>query len=140
MRAGAKPDNPLAAPMQIGILIRTFARPTIEARLDAVKDCRLDCVQRNVGCAGLRMMPDEIPPELVTRIRREADARRMTVASLEGTFNMSHPDADRRRAGLCRLRVMASVCQPLGTASWTMIATFPFCIPTGSGVRSCCTD
>ena len=102
--------------MQIGILMGTFARPTLEARLDAVKACGLDCVQLNMGCAGLPMMPDEIPPELVTRILREADARKITIASLEGTFNMSHPDADHRRAGLRRLRVLAAVCQPLGTS------------------------
>ena len=62
------------------------------------------------------MMPDEIPPELVTRIRREVDARGITIASLEGTFNMSHPDPNHRRAGLRRLRVLAAVCEPLGTS------------------------
>jgi sugar phosphate isomerase/epimerase len=116
LQAAEKPDNPPAAPMQIGILMGTFARPTLEARLDAVKACGLDCVQLNMGCAGLPMLPDKIPPELVTRIRREADARKITIASLEGTFNMSHPDADHRRAGLRRLRVMAAVCRPLGTS------------------------
>ena len=52
-----------------------------------------------MGCAGLPVMPDEIPPELVARIRREAAARGITIASVEGTFNMSHPDAEHRRAG-----------------------------------------
>ncbi|HUT88303.1 MAG TPA: sugar phosphate isomerase/epimerase family protein [Thermoguttaceae bacterium] len=84
--------------------------------MDAVKACGLDCVQLSMSCAGLPMMPDEIPPELVTRIRRETDARGITIASLEGTFNMSHPDAEHRRAGLRRLRVLAEVCQPLGTS------------------------
>ena len=69
-----------------------------------------------MSCAGLTMMPDEIPPGLVTRIRHETDARGITVASLEGTFNMSHPGADHRRDGLRRLRVLAAVCQPLGTS------------------------
>lgn len=109
-------DNPQGPLMQIGILMGTFARPTLEERLDAVKACELDCVQLSMGCAGLPMMPDEIPPELVTRIRREADDREITIASLEGTFNMSHPDADYRQAGLRRLRVLAEVCEPLGTS------------------------
>lgn len=102
--------------MQIGILMGTFARPTLEARFDAVKACGLDCVQLSMGCAGLPAMPDEIPPELVARIRREADTRGIEIASLEGTFNMSHPDAEHRRTGLRRLRVLAEVCQPLGTS------------------------
>jgi len=69
-----------------------------------------------MSCVGLPMMPEAIPPELVARIRREAEARGITIASLEGTFNMSHPDADHRRAGLRRLRVLAAVCRPLGTS------------------------
>ncbi len=102
--------------MQIGILMGTFARPTLQARLDAVKVCGLDCVQLSMGCAGLPAMPDEIPPELAARIRREADARGIAIASLEGTFNMSHPDAEQRQAGLRRLRVLAAACRPLGTS------------------------
>ena len=42
--------------------------------------------------------------------------RGITIASLEGTFNMSHPDAEHRRTGLRQLRVMAAVCDPLGTS------------------------
>jgi sugar phosphate isomerase/epimerase len=102
--------------MQIGILIKTFVRPELEARLDAVKACGLDCGQLSMDCAGLPAMPDEIAPELVARIRREADVRGITIASLEGTFNMSHPDVEQRRAGLRRLRVLAATCQPLGTS------------------------
>ena len=115
-QAAAEPDHPPAPLMQIGILMGTFGRPTFEARLDAVKACGLDCVQLNMGCAGLPMLPDAIPPELVTRIRHESDARGITIASLEGTFNMSHPDAEHRRTGLRRLGVLAAVCQPLGTS------------------------
>ncbi len=112
----AVPEDPPAVPMQIGILMGTFSRPTLAARLDAVKACGLDCVQLSMGCAGLPAMPDEIPPKLVTRIRRDVDAREITIASLEGTFNMSHPDPDYRRTGLRRLGVMAEVCRPLGTS------------------------
>jgi sugar phosphate isomerase/epimerase len=102
--------------MQIGILMKTFERPTLEARLDAVKAYGLACGQLSMSCAGLPAMPDEIAPDLVARIRREADARGITIASLEGTFNMSHPDVEQRRVGLRRLRVLAAICRPLGTS------------------------
>jgi len=108
-----KKQTPL---MRIGILIGTFARPTLEARLDAVKASGLDCVQLSMDCAGLAPMPDEIAPELVGRIRREAAARGITIAAVQGTFNMSHPDAEHRRVGLRRLRVLAAACQQLGTS------------------------
>ena len=47
--------------IQIGILMGTFSEPTLEARLDAVKACGLDCVQLSMDCAGLAAMPDEVP-------------------------------------------------------------------------------
>jgi sugar phosphate isomerase/epimerase len=105
-----------AALMQIGILLGTFARPTLEARLDAVNSSELDCVQVSLDCVGLPAMPDEISPELAGRIRREAAARAITIASVQGTFNMSHPDAEQRRRGLRQLRVLAEACPQLGTS------------------------
>jgi hypothetical protein len=41
LHAATQPDNLPAPRMQIGILMGTFARPTLEARLDAVKACGL---------------------------------------------------------------------------------------------------
>jgi hypothetical protein len=102
--------------VQIGILLGTFARPALEARLDAVKACGLDCVQLSLDCAGLPAMPEEISSELAGRIHREAAARGITIASVQGTFNMSHPDAEHRRTGLRRLRVLAEACPQLGTS------------------------
>jgi sugar phosphate isomerase/epimerase len=102
--------------VQIGILLGTFAGPALKARLDAVKACGLDCVQVSLDCAGLPAMPEEISSELAARIRREASARAITIASVQGTFNMSHPDPEHRRAGLRRLRVLAEACSGLGTS------------------------
>ncbi|MCY2988783.1 MAG: sugar phosphate isomerase/epimerase [Planctomycetota bacterium] len=110
-------SGPEQAPrMQIGILLGTFSRPTLEARLDAVKACGLDCVQLSLDCAGLPSMPNQIAPELAARMRRAAEDRRIVIAAVAGTFNMSHPDPEQRRAGLRQLRVLASACQGLGTS------------------------
>ena len=102
--------------VQIGILLGTFSQPTLEAKLDAVKACGLECVQVSLDCAGLAVMPDEISPEVASRIRRETAARGITIA-LQGTFNMSHPDAEHRRTGLRRLRVLAAACPRCGTSN-----------------------
>ncbi len=102
--------------IQIGILLGTFGRGTLEARLDAVKACGLDCAQVSLDCAGLSDMPEEIPPEVAGRIRREAAARGIAIAAMQGTFNMSHPDAEHRRTGLRRLRVLAEACPQLGAS------------------------
>jgi sugar phosphate isomerase/epimerase len=103
-------------PIQVGILLDTFRQAALEARLDAVKACRLDCVQFSLDCAGLPAMPETIPPEIPGRIRRAAADRGITIASVRGTFNMSHPDPDERRAGLRRLKVLAEACPALGTS------------------------
>ena len=69
-----------------------------------------------LGNRGLPPLPEEIPAELAERIRRAAAPARIAIASIQGTFNMSHPDAEFRRAGLRRLRVIASACRQLGTS------------------------
>jgi sugar phosphate isomerase/epimerase len=103
-------------PIPIGILIATtFTSGTLEARLDAVRASGLSCVQMSMVCAGLPEMPDQIPAELPARIRREAATRGIQVASVTGTFNMTHPDAEHRRTGLERLRVLAEACPAMGT-------------------------
>ncbi len=112
----AEPGINAAPLVQIGILLGTFAQPALEAKLDAVKACGLDCIQLSLDCAGLPAMPEEISSELAGRIRREAAARRITIGSVQGTFNMSHPDPEHRRTGLRQLRVLAEACPELGTA------------------------
>jgi sugar phosphate isomerase/epimerase len=109
----AKKEAPL---MRIGILMGTFAGPTLETRLDAVKNCGLDCVQLSMDCAGMPDMPDAVAAETSERIRHAATARGIEIASVQGTFNMSHPDAEHRRTGLRRLGVLAAACKPLGTS------------------------
>ena len=102
---------------QIGILLATtFTTGTLQARLEAAKAHDLACVQMSMACAGLPEMPDEIPAELPDRMRREALARGIAIASLTGTFNMCHPDAEHRRTGLRRLRILAEVCPRIGTS------------------------
>jgi sugar phosphate isomerase/epimerase len=115
-QAMMRTDNKPTADLSIGILLGTFGRPTLEASLDASKACELTVFQLNLGSAGLPMLPDQIPSEVVTRIRGAIDSRKMTLASLEGTFNMSHPDAEQRRTGLRGLRTLAEACAPLGTS------------------------
>src|SRR3954468_19044410 len=102
---------------QIGILLATtFTTGTLEARLDAAKANGLACVQMSMAAAGLPEMPDQIPAELPDRIRRESSARGIVIASMTGTFNMTHSDKEHRRTGLRRLRVLAEVCPRIGTS------------------------
>lgn len=91
-----EPASHRPLPIRIGILLGTFGRGSLENRLDAVKACGLDCVQLSFDCAGFPDMPEAIPPEIARRICQQATDRGITIASVQGTFNMSHPDADQR--------------------------------------------
>ncbi len=106
--------------MQIGIMARTFVRPTLEETLDAVAEHGIHCVQFNFTCAGLPEMPEQIDPALCDSIRKEMKARGITMAAVSGTFNMIHPSLLERRNGLQRLRELASVCERLGTSIITL--------------------
>jgi sugar phosphate isomerase/epimerase len=120
---GRKPEDLLAGEpaggpspsIQIGILLGTFGG-TLEARLDAVKANGLESVQVSLDCAGLTDMPETIPPDVAARIRKAAADRGITIASVQGTFNMSHPDPERRRSGLRRLRTLVESCPALGVS------------------------
>lgn len=113
--AAAAVANP-ASP-QLGILLATtYTTGTLEQRLDEAKAHGLACVQMSMTCAGLPEMPDEIPAGLPERFRRAAADRGIAIASLQGTFNMCHPDPGHSSAGLRRLRLLAGACRPIGTS------------------------
>jgi sugar phosphate isomerase/epimerase len=103
--------------MQIGIFTKVFPRSSLEQVLDAVQATGLRSVQFNMESAGLPPMPYEISVELAEHIREEMTARGLAMASVQGTFNMSHPDPEHRRAGLRRLRVLIDSCKTLRTSA-----------------------
>jgi len=116
--------------MQIGIMAKTFARPTLEETLGAVAAHGIHCVQFSLTCTNVALvasnqwhnpdMPDHIAPDLCDRIRRAMDAHKITMSAVSGTFNMIAPDPQKRRQGLKRLRALASVCHRLGTSVITL--------------------
>jgi len=106
--------------MQIGIFAKTFARPTLEETLDAVKAAGVDCVQFNMACAGLSSMPDQISPECAAEIKQAHESRGLVIAAVSGTFNMIHPDPAKRTEGIRRLAMLAAACRQLGTQVITL--------------------
>ncbi len=106
--------------MQIGIFAKTFSRPTLEETLDAVVAHGLYYVQFNMTCVGLPSMPDQIDDALADRICQAMQARQITMAAVSGTFNMIHPDVEKRRDGMKRLRVLASQAKHMGTQIITL--------------------
>lgn len=109
--------------MKLGIFTKTFQRPTLDAKLEAVTAHGMHEVQFNLSCAGLASLPDD-PDELdaatCAQIRETFARRGVNMAAISGTFNMIHPDPAVRALGLQRLRVLAAACPALGTSLITL--------------------
>ncbi|HAX44657.1 MAG TPA: sugar phosphate isomerase/epimerase family protein [Bryobacteraceae bacterium] len=115
--AGAAAAGAQADLWPIGILVATTYRTgSLEERLDAVKADGLAHVQLGLACVGLPDVVEALPAGLPERFGRAAAERGLTVVSVQGTFNMAHPDAEHRRAGLRGLRLLAESCAAMGTS------------------------
>jgi len=106
--------------MQLGIISRTFSRPTLAELLDAIQAQGLECVQFNFASLGLPTLPEKIDPGLADEIRAACHARKLSLAAVSGTFNLIHPDLGARQDGLRRLVLLAEVCARLGAPLLTL--------------------
>lgn len=106
--------------MRLGIFARTFARPTLEATLDAVAEHGLGAVQFNPLLLGGPSLPEAIPPAEAARVAAAHRARGLEIVAVSGTYNMAHPDPARRAEGARRLRALIAVAPALGTRIVTL--------------------
>jgi sugar phosphate isomerase/epimerase len=106
--------------MQIGIMDGTVVRPTREGTLDAILEYGIRHMQLNLGQVDLPDVSERLNIGRCDRIRDAFGTRNMTVAAISGHFNMIHPDVQVRNAGLQGLRLLASVCERLGTPVITL--------------------
>ena len=117
---------------RLGVLTSEFERPSLEATLDAIVGHHIGAVQFQLGSAvpsiplrdslqrGLDVLGEQLSPGLSTDIRDQLAQRGIAMAAVDGTFNMVHPDRDRRWANLGRLRQLIGSCDALGTSVVTL--------------------
>jgi sugar phosphate isomerase/epimerase len=106
--------------MRLGIFARTFARPTLEAALDAVAEHGLDAAQFNPLLLGGPSLPETISPADAARVAAAHRTRGLEMVAVSGTYNMAHPDPARRAEGARRLRALIAVAPALGTRVVTL--------------------
>lgn len=106
--------------MKLGIFAKTFARDSIEANLDAVRDRGFRYTQYNFACASLPTLPDAISPNLCRRIHAGHVERGLSMAAISGTFNIIDPDRERLEANMCRFGALAKAASVLGTRIITL--------------------
>jgi sugar phosphate isomerase/epimerase len=106
--------------MRLGIFAKTFAGDDPGAVLAAARAAGFACVQYNMACSGLPAMPDDIPAAVATAVRAAAAREGVAIAAVSGTYNMIHPDAAVRAAGLRRLGVLIAAAGAMGTGMVTL--------------------
>ena len=104
----------------LGIMATTFARPTLDAVLDAAVSSGVHDLQFDFACAGEPTLPTHIDAALCDQIRRAFATRHLTMAALSGAFNMIHPDPRQRSAGLAGLRTVLAACGALSVSVVTL--------------------
>jgi sugar phosphate isomerase/epimerase len=121
-----------SAVAQLGVLTSEFERPSLAATLDAVAGHGIRSVQFQLGSAvpsvplrdslqrGLDVLGEQLSPGLSTDIRDQLAQRGIAMAAVDGTFNMVHPDRDRRWANLGHLQQLIGYCDTLGTSVVTL--------------------
>ncbi|WP_165222050.1 sugar phosphate isomerase/epimerase family protein [Aquisphaera insulae] len=81
-----------------GIFARAYSPRPVEALFATIRADGFLSVQLNLSCLGLAPLPAELPAGIPATVRRAAQAAGLDLCALSGTYNMIHPDRDRRQA------------------------------------------
>lgn len=117
---------------QLGVLTSEFVRDNLATTLDAVERHGLDTVQLQLGSAvpevpiqdallyGLDALGEHLTPALAAETGQVLADRGILVAAVDGTFNLIHPDPERRRRNLDHLGRLIGLARALGTGTVTL--------------------
>ena len=101
--------------MQVGVFAKTFPGSNPASVLRQVAEAGFDAAHYNMACSGLPSMPDDISGEAARAVAVAGRAAGIPLPGVSGTYNMIHPDPERRAAGHRRLEVIAGACAAMGT-------------------------
>ena len=106
--------------MQLGIFAKTFAVQGARDVLLAARNAGYTCVQFNMASVGLPSMPDDIAPDVLAEISSAVTETGVSIAAISATYNMIHPDAAIRKAGMRRLGTIIAAAAALGVPMVTL--------------------
>lgn len=81
-----------------GVFARTYAPQPLGDLFARIRADGFQAVQFNLSCLGLAPLPDVLPAGAGESVHRAAQKAGLTVCALSGTYNMAHPNPDRRAA------------------------------------------
>lgn len=106
--------------MGIGIFAKTFAGKAPKTVLGAARAAGYDSVQYNMACSGLGSLPASVSDSDAAAIRAASQEAGVEIAALSATYNMIHPDPDKRASGRESFAAMAAQAQAMGTRLMTL--------------------
>lgn len=106
--------------MRLGIFAKTFPGSNPAQVLFAAAAAGYDAVQYNMACSGLSSLPLDIPPAAIAEIVRARQDTGVEIVAVSATYNMVHPDPERRRAGRYALAAIAAAAGDIGAPMVTI--------------------
>ena len=103
----------------IGVFARIFRRPSPDAVAAAVAAAGFDLVQLNLNSFGLPTIPDAATVDLAA-IRAAFAAHGVRIWGLSATYNMTHPDPERRSRETVAAAAMVERAADLGVTAVTL--------------------
>jgi sugar phosphate isomerase/epimerase len=101
--------------MKLGIFAKTFAGNSPLAVLQAAAAAGYASVQYNMACSGLSALPDEVTTDEARAVREASIATGVEIAAISATYNMTHPDPAKRRAGRNSFAAIAARAHEMGS-------------------------
>ena len=112
---------------QIGVMTTEFDGPSLEVVAAQIAAHQISTVQLQLGSVvpevprsaalllGLDTLGDRLTEEVASSSRRVLAEHEITIAAIDGTYNMIHPDVRRRRRNLERLIALIELAPTFGT-------------------------
>ncbi len=106
--------------MRPGIFAKTFAGSTPLEVLSAAAGSGYASVQYNMACSGIGSLPEAFAPEIAEAVRTASAATGVEIAAISATYNMIHPDLNKREAGRRSFAAIAERAASMGSRLLTV--------------------
>lgn len=101
--------------MKLGVFAKTFEGCTPMGVLRAARDAGYRAVQYNMACSGLGPLPASITEEAADAVAAAAEETGVEIAAVSATYNMTHPDMEKRAQGRRSFEAIAAASRRMGS-------------------------
>jgi len=106
--------------MRLGIFAKTFAGSHPATVLAEVRAAGYCAAQYNMACSGIGSLPTAITENTAAAVRAAAETNHVEIAAASATYNMIHPDPEKRAAGRRAFEAISAAASAMGTTLLTV--------------------